>query len=97
MLEPPTAVFAASDMHAFGVLQAARELGISVPEDLSVVGYDDIEAASYVQLTTVRQFLYETGKRSAERMLELLAAPAEATQFERLPTELVVRETTGPA
>ncbi len=93
----PTAVFAASDTHAFGVLQGAREMHIRVPEDLSIVGYDDIEAASYVELTTVRQFLYETGKRGAERLLALLENPNDAMTTEQLPLELVVRNTTAPA
>ena len=55
--DPPTAVFAASDVQALGVLEAARDLGVDVPEQLSVIGFDDIEIASYAGLTTVRQRL----------------------------------------
>ena len=67
--EPPTAVFAASDVQALGVLEAARALGIDVPGQLSVIGFDDIEIASYVGLTTVRQRLFESGRRGAELLL----------------------------
>ena len=64
--ERPTGIVTASDTHAFGVMQAARELGLRIPDDLSVVGYDNVEAASYVELTTVSQSLYDSGKCSAE-------------------------------
>ncbi len=56
--EPPTAIFAASDTQALGVLEAAQDLRVGVPQELSVVGFDDVEAASYVGLTTVRQPLH---------------------------------------
>lgn len=93
---PPTGIVTASDTHAFGVMQAARELGLRVPDDLSVVGYDNTEAASYVELTTVNQFLYQTGKRSAERMLQLLGGAADVPRFERLELDVVIRKTTAP-
>lgn len=93
----PTAIFAASDTQAFGTLEAARALGIRVPEDLSVVGFDDIEVASYVGLTTVRQPLVESGRRGAELLLQALAGLRVEARTERLPLELVVRGTTGPA
>ena len=59
----PTAIFAASDTQALGVLAAAQDLGLHVPDDLSVIGYDDIEACDFVGLTTVRQHLFESGRR----------------------------------
>ena len=62
----PTAVFAASDAQALGVLEAARILDIRVPEELSVIGFDDIEMAAHVGLTTVRQPLFESGRRGTE-------------------------------
>ena len=65
----PTAIFAASDTQALGVIAAAREAGLHVPDDLSVVGYDDIEVADYVGLTTVRQQLFESGRLGAEILL----------------------------
>jgi DNA-binding LacI/PurR family transcriptional regulator len=93
----PTAVFAASDTQAFGTLEAARALGIRVPEELSVIGFDDIEVASYVGLTTVRQPLFESGRRGAELLLRALSGRQVDVRTELLPLELVVRSTTGPA
>jgi DNA-binding LacI/PurR family transcriptional regulator len=94
--EPPTAIFAASDTQALGVLEAARSLGIRVPEALSVVGYDDVEAASLLGLTTVRQPLHESGRRGAELLLRALAGEQLAPSAEVLPLELVVRGTAAP-
>jgi DNA-binding LacI/PurR family transcriptional regulator len=95
--ERPTAIFAASDTQALGVLEAAKALGISVPGELSVVGFDDIDVAGYVGLTTVRQPLLESGRRGARLLLDALERrPVEPLQ-ELLPLELVVRGTTGPA
>ena len=71
--ERPTAVFAASDIQALGVLEAARSLGIAVPSELSVVGFDDIEIASYANLTTVRQPLFDSGRIGAALLLQALA------------------------
>ena len=95
--EPPTAVFAASDVQALGVLEAARALRIDVPEQLSVIGFDDIEIASYVGLTTVRQRLFESGRRGAELLLQALAGEPAPAHVETLPLDLVVRSTTRPA
>jgi DNA-binding LacI/PurR family transcriptional regulator len=95
--ERPTAIFAASDTQAFGTLEAARALGIRVPEELSVIGFDDIEVASYVGLTTVRQPLFESGRRGAELLLRALSGRQVDVRTELLPLELVVRSTTGPA
>jgi LacI family transcriptional regulator len=92
----PTAIFAASDTQALGVLEAAQECGLRVPEDLSVVGYDDIEIAEYVGLTTVRQLLYESGKRGVELLLDVLEEPAADPICAVLPTELIIRRTTSP-
>lgn len=92
----PGAIFAASDTQALGVLSAAHEAGIQVPDDLSVIGYDDIEAADYVGLTTVRQQLVESGRLGAELLLEQIAVRSELPPVARLTPELVVRETTAP-
>jgi DNA-binding LacI/PurR family transcriptional regulator len=94
--ERPTAIFAASDTQALGVLEAARGLGISVPEELSVIGFDDIEIASYVGLTTIRQPLFDSGRRGAELLLQALAGRAPDAHVETLPLDLVVRGTTRP-
>lgn len=93
--DPPTAIFAASDTQALGVLEAARDVGMRVPEDLSVIGFDDIEIAEYVSLTTVRQPLFETGARGVALLLELLGGERTVLSCEQLPIELVVRGTTG--
>jgi DNA-binding LacI/PurR family transcriptional regulator len=95
--ERPTAIFAASDTQALGVLEAARALGIRVPEELSVIGFDDIEVAAYVGLTTVRQPLLESGRRGARLLLEALEGQAGESLHELLPLELVVRGSTGRA
>jgi DNA-binding LacI/PurR family transcriptional regulator len=89
----PTAILAGTDQLAFGVLEAAREAGLSVPRDLSVVGFDDLPAAAWAQpaLTTVRQPLLEKGEL-AGRLLIGEAAEREVI----LPVELVVRGSTGP-
>jgi DNA-binding LacI/PurR family transcriptional regulator len=92
----PTAVFAASDTQALGVLEAARAAGLSVPEDLSVVGFDDIEVSSYAGLTTVRQPLFESGRTAVALLLEALVSedPPPADVHE-LGLDLVVRATTA--
>ena len=92
----PTAISTASDTQALGVIAAARELDLRVPDDLSVIGYDDIEAADYVGLTTVRQQLFESGRRGAEVLLSEIKARSEQPPVARLAPELVVRATTAP-
>lgn len=93
----PTAVFAASDEMAIGVLRAAREAGRSVPGDLSVIGVDDHETALFFDLSTVRQRVDEQGRTAARQVLALLGETDELVP-ERvvLPTELVLRATTAP-
>lgn len=95
--ERPSAIFAASDVQALGVLEAARGLRIDVPNELSVIGFDDVEIASYAGLTTVRQRLFESGRRGAELLLQALAGEPAPAHVETLPLELVVRSTTRPA
>jgi len=86
----PTAVIAATDELALDAIEAAREAGMRVPEDLSVVGFDDVPAAAPAGLTTVRQPLFEKGA-IAGRLLSERAADEVI-----LPVELVVRASTGP-
>ncbi len=95
---PPTAIVASSDTEAFGVLRFAAEQGLSVPGDLSVTGFDDIPEARYVQpgLTTVRQPMTEMGALAARMLLEVINDPTMGERHEELPTELVVRGSTGP-
>jgi len=92
----PSAIFTASDTQALGVIAAARELGLHVPDDLSVVGYDDIEAADYVGLTTIRQQLFESGRRGAEILLAEIGSRSDEAPVVHLTPELVVRVTTAP-
>lgn len=94
--EPPTAVFAASDLQAFGVLEAARAAGLTVPGGLSVVGFDDIETSPYLGLTTVRQPLYESGVRAAELLLGALAGDELGETAVELRLEIIERRTAGP-
>ena len=96
--EPPTAVVAASDTQALGVLDGAKNIDVDVPHGLSVIGFDDIEVAAYVGLTTVRQPLILSGARGAELLLEAIAAPypPPAPIAEQLPLELIVRKSTVP-
>jgi DNA-binding LacI/PurR family transcriptional regulator len=94
--DPPTAIFAASDTQAVGVLEAARQADVQVPDDLSVVGYDDIELADIMNLTTMSQPLFESGERGVELLLEALEEPDIEPVQEVMDTELVVRGTTAP-
>jgi DNA-binding LacI/PurR family transcriptional regulator len=92
----PTAVFAASDTHAVGVLRAAKTLGIVVPEELSIAGCGDVDLAEIMDLTTLRQPLFELGAQSIILLLEAIENPGMAAVNRILPTELVQRRTTGP-
>jgi DNA-binding LacI/PurR family transcriptional regulator len=92
--DPPTAVFASSDVQAFGVLAAATERGVRVPEDLSVIGFDDVELATFVGLTTVRQQLFESGHLGARLLLEAVSGAVPAPVEHELPLTLVERATT---
>lgn len=93
--EPPTAIFAISDTQAMGVLAAADRLGVDVPGELSVVGYDDIEAATLLGLTTVRQPLKQSGAHGAERLCLLLRGERVRPLRQELPVEVVTRTSSG--
>lgn len=92
--EQPTAIFASNDMMAFGVMEAARERGLRLPEDLSIVGFDDIPQASYVHpaLTTIRQPLEEMGRSATHLLLKYIAHPNAEIERIELPTRLIIRE-----
>jgi DNA-binding LacI/PurR family transcriptional regulator len=93
--DPPTAVFAASDTHAIGVIDATLELGIKVPEDLSIIGYDNIRDAEYVSLTTIDQHLVQSGIEGASLLLDMLNNPDRDNHCKKiLEVDLVVRGTT---
>ncbi|MFI5039066.1 MAG: substrate-binding domain-containing protein, partial [Solirubrobacterales bacterium] len=93
MDKPPTAIFAASDVQAMGVLQAAEELGVRVPEDLAVIGFDDVEEAAVLGLTTVRQPLRETGARGVELLLSAIEGRESPPVEELAPLAVVERRT----
>jgi LacI family transcriptional regulator len=91
--DPPTAIFAGSDLQALGVLEAAEAAGIPVPDELSVIGFDDVEVARYVGLTTVAQPLESSGVQGAKLLIEAMGgAPRRSC---RLELRLVRRSTTG--
>ncbi len=91
--EPPTAVFAASDIQAIGVIEAATRAGLDVPADLAVIGFDDIEFAAVVGLTTVRQPLRESGRRGAELLLAAIEG-SKPPPGELEPLTVIERRTT---
>jgi len=93
--DPPTAIFASNDVSAFGVMDAVRTLGLRIPDDVSIVGFDDIPDAQWTQppLTTVRQPMREMGRQATRMLLDAIADPAAAQPRIELPTELVVRAT----
>jgi DNA-binding LacI/PurR family transcriptional regulator len=92
---PPTAIFAASDTQAMGVLSAAEAAGLPVPAGLSVIGFDDIEMAAQLGLSTVRQPLRDSGARGAARLCALLRGGAVRPLREVLPLQLVPRRSTA--
>lgn len=96
----PSAIIAITDITAIGILLAAREAGISVPDTLSVVGYDDVPASAWTQpaLTTVHQPIREKGRLAAQRLVDLLRGrEGRQPSTELLATRLVVRGSTAPA
>lgn len=100
--DSPTAAFAANDVMALGAIAALRAAGRRIPDDVALVGFDDIPIARYVEprLTTIRQPIYDIGRRAAEIVLDRAASPPDASSpaiREVLPTELVVRESCGAA
>lgn len=97
--EPPTAVFCANDEMAIGFIRAAEAMGRRVPDDVAVVGFDDIRFASFYRpaLTTVAQPMYEIGRRAAQLLLDQVGGKADGPQSIVLPHRLVVRESCGGA
>ncbi len=95
-LDRPTAIFAASDTQALGVLAAAQDLGLHVPDDLSVIGYDDIEACDFVGLTTVRQHLFESGRQGAQLLMAEIVERAAPPLSVVIQPDILRRRTTAP-
>jgi LacI family xylobiose transport system transcriptional regulator len=96
--DPPTAIFAGNDLQALGVYQAAREARLHIPEDLSVVGFDDLPVAAWVgpPLTTVRQPLAQMAMAAARLVLRLANGEQPSQTRVELATELIIRESTAP-
>jgi LacI family transcriptional regulator, xylobiose transport system transcriptional regulator len=96
--DPPTAIFAGSDLQALGLYEAARELGVLIPGDLSVVGYDDLPVARWVgpPLTTIRQPLTEMAEAAARLVISISRGDEPTTLRLDLATSLVLRQSTAP-
>lgn len=94
---PPTAVFATSDTQALGALRAIHETGRRVPEDVALIGYDDIEASEYMGLSTVRQPMFRMGQEGVRLILDKLNDDANTDEpiHLNLPVEMIVRETSS--
>lgn len=94
--QPPTAIFAQNDRMALGALRAARDLGLSVPEQLAVIGLDDMPLASYFDppLTTMRQDMFGIGRTAAQLLVRAVEQPHVQHQQLRAPAELIVRQST---
>ena len=91
--EPPQAIFACSDIQAVGVLKAARERGLRIPEDLAVLGFDNIDLADYMELSTIDQALEESGRTSVELLVARLADPERPQQSIKLQLNVMERST----
>lgn len=96
--EPFTALVAFNDMSAIGAMRAFQDQGLRVPQDISVIGFDDIQAASFQnpRLTTVRQPMRRMGELAAITLLKRIANPNETYKNLRVHAELVIRESTAP-
>jgi LacI family transcriptional regulator len=96
--DPPTAIFASNDVMAMGAMDAVRNRGLRVPDDISIIGFDDIPQASLVRpaLTTVNQPLEKMGRVAAQMLIDMLKNPEKDFNRVELPTELVVRGSTLP-
>ncbi len=95
---PPTAIFASNDLSAFGAMDAARECGLRIPDDISIIGFDDIPQASFVypKLTTVRQPLAQMGQVAVKVLMERIEDQSRLPQRVALATQLVIRDSCGP-
>jgi len=94
LARPPRAIFAMSDLMAIGALRAAGQRGVAVPRDLAVLGFDDIEAAGWLGLSTVSQSLVESGRVAARLLIQGIQHDTEPVQRVHLDVRLVERETT---
>lgn len=91
---PPTAIFTSTDELALRVLKVAQKHAVRIPEDLALIGFDDIEIASYLELTTISQSLYESGELAAERIISLINNPNRPIEKTLIQLRLIERSTT---
>ena len=98
LAEPPTAIFASNDASAFGAIDAIRSRGLRIPEDISIVGFDDLPQAAYMHpaLTTVHQPLTEMGRVATRMLFQYIKEPGNALERVVLETRLVVRDSCQP-
>jgi LacI family transcriptional regulator, galactose operon repressor len=92
--EPPTAIFAMSDIQAVGCILAIRQAGLRVPEDISVIGFDDVQFSRFIGLTTIRQHLEQSGYLGMQLLLNMVITPDNVVARQLPPLELIVRGTT---
>ena len=92
--DPPTAIFAANDESAFGVVEAASKSGLRIPEDLSIVGFDNIPQTAHTNppLTTVAQFIDQMGYVATKMLIELIQNKSLENRLHKIPTRLIVRD-----
>jgi Transcriptional regulators len=91
--EPPTAIFAATDFQALGVLKAAHSLNVKVPEQLAVIGFDDLDMAEYADLTTIGQHLDESGQLAVEILLAQISSVSSLPRHIQIPLNIIERQT----
>ncbi len=96
MEDRPSAIFTSCDTQAIGVLDAAREMNVKVPEQLSVIGFDDVPESEFVGLTTISQPLYESGLLGGRMLIDTLEDGTSSPHGQQLPIELIPRKTTAP-
>jgi DNA-binding LacI/PurR family transcriptional regulator len=91
--EPPTAIFAATDFQALGVLKAALQLGVRVPDQLAVIGFDDLDMAEYADLTTISQHLDESGRLAVEILIAQMESASQLPRHVIIPLKIIERKT----
>jgi DNA-binding LacI/PurR family transcriptional regulator len=93
LAEPPTSIFAATDFQALGVLKAAHQLNVTVPDELAVIGFDDLDMAEYADLTTISQHLDESGRLAVEILIAQMESSSPLPRQVKIPLTLIERNT----
>ncbi len=88
---PPTAVFASSDVQAFGAWSFARDRGLTIPRDVALIGYDNLKLSRYLDLSSVDQQMQEVGRRATVRLLSRMESPTDDRIQDEIPVTVVVR------